>query len=239
MKKGAIAVILAIGLALSSSIVLALADIQALTMLPKIAGNTTTSGASIDSTNVTLTAESFFAVGSIASMIFDNQTITAFAGGNAGSNAASLSNSGSATSTGNNTIASVVPEKTFILTGSWHMKVEDGNVTYFTAKFTKVHVDATNRHTHKLANFHTTSSLPAKLNANGTTFISGTIDVGMNGANAWTSVRTTIMIEKLSTIVISLDPTDTDNHFKGQSIYGTVNLLIGKDGRPVLTFPHP
>ncbi|MFY3739755.1 MAG: hypothetical protein HMLIMOIP_000174 [Candidatus Nitrosomirales archaeon] len=61
----------------------------------------------------------------------------------------------------------------------------------------------------------------------------------MNGANAWTSVRTTIMIEKLSTIVISLDPTDTDNHFKGQSIYGTVNLLIGKDGRPVLTFPHP
>jgi hypothetical protein len=67
----------------------------------------------------------------------------------------------------------------------------------------------------------------------------GTTDVALNHAITWTHVKTVIAIDKLSTITIMLDPKDTSNHFLGQSIYGTVNMLKNKDGNSVVTFPRP
>ncbi|AIF84828.1 hypothetical protein NTE_02787 [Candidatus Nitrososphaera evergladensis SR1] len=137
-------------------------------------------------------------------------------------------------------LASVVPAKTFILSGAWHLNAENGKVTFFDARFTKVHLDASNRHVHEISNFRPASNdTSIRLNANGTTTIMGTTDVALNHAITWTNVKTAIVIDKLSTITIMLDPKDTSNHFVGQSIYGTVSMLKDKNGNHVAMFARP
>ncbi len=203
---------------LSLSILMQALSQRTVAQTPNAATNSAVTTAPASATNATLTADTFAAYGSIASLIFDTPVLEL--------------------TSGKNISTSVLPGKTFILTGFWHLKVVDGKVTSFTAKFTKVHLDATNRHTHQITNFHSTNNTPVILNANATTSISGRTDVALNGLSAWTNVKTTILIDKFSTITISLDPKDTANHFKGQSIYGVVNLLIGKEGKHFITFPH-
>jgi hypothetical protein len=153
------------------------------------------------------------------------------------SSSPSLSTNSTAAAT---TLSSVVPAKTFILSGAWHMKAENGKISLLDIKFTKVHLDASNRHVHEISNFHPASNNTSiKLNANGTTTITGTTDVALNHQVTWNNVKTVIVIDKLSTITIMLDPKDTSNHFVGQSIYGTVNMLKDKDGNNVAMFPRP
>jgi predicted membrane protein len=134
-----------------------------------------------------------------------------------------------------------VPAKTFILSGAWHIRVENGKILFLDIKFTKVHLDASNRHVHEITNFHPANinNTSIQLNANGTTTIMGTTDVALNQAATWNNVKTVIVIDKLSTITVMLDPKDTSNHFLGQSIYGTVNMLKDKEGNSVVTFPRP
>jgi hypothetical protein len=58
----------------------------------------------------------------------------------------------------------------------------------------------------------------------GSAFILGTVDVGMNGQKAWENVNANITVSKGRTIEIMLDERDVDYHFgKGQPIYGLVN----------------
>lgn len=167
----------------------------------------------------------------------NNMTSSTAPSNTTGSNMTSPSSSMNSTATMN---ASVVPPKTFILSGAWHLKAENGNITLLDVKFTKVHLDASNRHVHEISNFHPASNNTSiQLNANGTTTIAGTVDVALNHAITWTNVKTVIIIDKLSTITIMLDPKDTSNHFVGQSIYGTVNMLRDKDGHSIVTFPRP
>jgi hypothetical protein len=149
------------------------------------------------------------------------------------------------------TLASVVPAKTFILSGAWHIRAESGKISFLDIRFTKVHLDASNRHIHEIMNFRpaaaanstNTGSANAntslRLNANGTTTITGLTDVSLNHAVTWTNVKTVIVIDKLSTITIMLDPKETSNHFLGQSIYGTVNMLKDGKGNSIMTFPRP
>jgi hypothetical protein len=187
--------------------------------------------------------DTFSASGYIASLILPVPP----ASGQAGNSSSSTGSAAPSNATGGNTtsssspsltnsttnvtaLTSVVPAKTFILSGAWHIKAENGKISFFDIKFTKVHLDASNRHTHEINNFHPASNNTSiRLNANGTTTITGTTDVALNHAITWTKVKTVIVIDKLSTITVMLDPKDTSNHFLGQSIYGTVNML--KDGK--------
>jgi hypothetical protein len=76
-----------------------------------------------------------------------------------------------------------------------------------------------------------------KADINGTTTISGTSDIALNNLTVWHDVKTTIIINDLSTITISLDPAATGNHFSGQSIYGVVNALKDRNGNELVNFP--
>ena len=146
----------------------------------------------------------------------------------------------SSTITNSTTISSILPAKAFILSGAWHLKAENGTITFFDARFTKVHLDASNRHTHEIYNFHPASNNTSiLLNPNGLTTIAGTVDIKLNGAPTWTNAKMVIIIDKLSTIAITLDPKDTSNHFLGQSVYGTVSMLKGKDRNDIAAFPRP
>ncbi len=182
--------------------------------------------------------DTFAASGYIAGLILpvaDNTTTT-------------VTNSSATNAT---TLASVVPAKTFILSGAWHIRAENGKISFLDIRFTKVHLDASNRHVHEIMNFRPAAAANStntgdanantsiRLNANGTTTITGTTDVSLNHAVTWTNVKTVIVIDKLSTITIMLDPKETSNHFLGQSIYGTVNMLKDGKGNSIVTFPRP
>lgn len=148
--------------------------------------------------------------------------------------------SSAATITNSTTISSILPAKAFILSGAWHLKAENGKITFLDVRFTKVHLDASNRHVHEIGNFHPSSnSSSIRLNPDGITTIAGTVDIKLNGATTWTNVKTVIIIDKLSTVTITLDPKDTSNHFLGQSVYGTVSMLKDKDRKDIVTFARP
>ena len=200
--------------------------------------NSTTSGSSNTNAANLTGLDTFSAAGSISSLIYPNVTLPT----------ASQSASANATTARGNVIsnisnasgASVLPPKTFILSGFWHLKVSNGSVNFFDVRFTKVHLDATNRHTHEITNFTAmggNNNTPVKLNANGTTTITGTTGVALNNIVAWRNVKTTITINSLSTIIISLNPKDTTNHFVGQSIYGVVDLIKDKNSKDIEHFP--
>ena len=53
----------------------------------------------------------------------------------------------------------------------------------------------------------------------------GKMDVGTNGVISWFNVPSQINIEKGKTITISIDDKQNDNHFGGQAIHGTVNVI--------------
>jgi hypothetical protein len=53
----------------------------------------------------------------------------------------------------------------------------------------------------------------------------GTVDVELNGTDKWKGVHAEIVIERLNTIYIALDSNITANYFKGQPIYGIIDLL--------------
>jgi hypothetical protein len=175
--------------------------------------NTTVSAATNNATAI----DTFSAEGTIGSLILTNMTLLS-------------PSSNNATNVTATTPASVLPAKTFVLNGYWQLKVDNGNVTSFVARFTKVHLDATNRHTHEIANFTSNNNASVNPNVNGTTLISGISDVALNNITVWSKVNTTIIVNDLSTITISLDPSTTSNHFNGQSIYGIVYTLKGKSG---------
>ena len=129
------------------------------------------------------------------------------------------------------------PEKPYITVGNLNLNVTRGNVTDFIIDFIMVHTDGTTFHTHRLNNFEADSVIPVLLNPDGTTVISGMVDVGLNGNIKWTNVHTVVLIEKLNAISINPSDNDTENHFKGQTIYGAITSLVDQNGNKVITTP--
>ena len=113
----------------------------------------------------------------------------------------------------------------FILSGDWSMKVDKGKLTSFAANFYTGPVNGgTSNHTHQLSNFRVNNGNNV-LTPDKTISISGILDVGTNGKNAWNDVHATVVISKGRTITIGLADKDTQRHFMGQQIYGIVKRI--------------
>ena len=113
----------------------------------------------------------------------------------------------------------------FILSGDWSMSVDQGKLTNFNANFYTGPVNGANNHTHQLSNFRVNNNSPIQLSPDNSLSISGILDVGTAGNNAWNNVNTTIVISSGRTISISLDDNDTQRHFMDQQIYGIVKEI--------------
>lgn len=113
----------------------------------------------------------------------------------------------------------------FILSGDWSMSVDQGKLTNFNANFYTGPVNGANNHTHQLSNFRVNNNSPIQLRPDNSLSISGILDVGTAGNNAWNNVNTTIVISSGRTISISLDDNDTQRHFMDQQIYGIVKEI--------------
>jgi hypothetical protein len=163
--------------------------------------------------NSGVTFETFFAKGLIGSLIVDNN-IT-------------------------NATSSTVQKKLlaepvgYILAGNWSLDVVDQKLENFEINFTMVHPDGSDWHYHEISNFEPDFGIPILLDPGGTTIV-GMSDVGEDNMDKWFGVQTTLVISNLNTITIFLDPSDTDNHFSGQSIYGIVQSLMNEN-RSLLT----
>jgi hypothetical protein len=114
----------------------------------------------------------------------------------------------------------------FILSGDWSMNVEQGNLTNFNASFYTGPVNGADNHTHQLGNFRVDNSSPIQLSSNKSVSLSGILDLGTNGKEAWNDVNATVDISKGRSISIELADEDTERHFMGQQIYGIVERLI-------------
>lgn len=114
----------------------------------------------------------------------------------------------------------------FILSGDWSMNVEQGNLTNFNASFYTGPVNGADNHTHQLGNFRVDNSSPIQLSSDKSVSLSGILDLGTNGKEAWNDVNATVDISKGRSISIELADEDTERHFMGQQIYGIVERLI-------------
>jgi hypothetical protein len=113
----------------------------------------------------------------------------------------------------------------FILSGDWSMSVDQGKLTSFNANFYTGPVNGANNHTHQLSNFRVNNNSPIQLSSDNSLSISGILNVGTAGNNAWNNVNTTVVISNGRTISISLDDDDTQSHFMDQQIYGIVKEI--------------
>ncbi|MDP8942185.1 MAG: hypothetical protein M3M84_06570 [Thermoproteota archaeon] len=128
-------------------------------------------------------------------------------------------------------------EKPYITVGNLNLNVTKGKVTDFIIDFIMLHTDGTTFHTHQLNNFKADSVIPILLNPDGTTVISGMVDVGLNGDVKWTNVHTIVLIKKLNAISINPSDNATEDHFKGQTIYGAITSLVDQNGNKVIARP--
>jgi hypothetical protein len=202
---------------------------------------TTTSEVENDTTttsNDTSMSGNMTTSGNMTSSLGDNTT-TMMPQVITGDNATSSNNMtgmDNATSTISNETTTATEEITspYVLSGDWHLDVQDGSVSDFAANFTMVHIDGTERHTHDLSNFVSSNSSTIDTSGEGTSFIFGTADVATDGEQRWTGVDALIIIEGNNVISISLATEDTDDHFMGQPIYGIVDSMTDENGNEMI-----
>jgi archaellum component FlaF (FlaF/FlaG flagellin family) len=161
-------------------------------------GEKSTTTNTVTTTNTTTTFLTFSAMGTISSLNFYNNVIP----------------------------QDIAAAKKIVLSGYWNLHVNNGKLSFFEADFVAAPDDGSTSHTHQLTNFISSNNTkPIQITGNGSTVISGAIDVRINGINIWNDVKVTIFIFKGSTITITLDDIETEHHFTRQPIYGIVDRL--------------
>ncbi len=114
-------------------------------------------------------------------------------------------------------------------TGDWSMVVENGEMKNFVTNM--AWFNGTTGHTHDFLNFDSRDDI--ELAPDNILTIDGKMDVASNGVITWEGVDSTINIGGGGrTITISVDHEDTDHHFAGQPIVGTVTSLTPCSDKP-------
>ncbi len=133
----------------------------------------------------------------------------------------------------------------WLLSGDWVLASnsnDSNNSTTFDVEFIKVSTNGTMLHTHRITNFVPTtnaSDIASAFNSNNNAvIIIGKADVYFNDELAWSQADTILSIMNGTVLMIDIDSEDIDDHFHGQPIYGTVNMLSKDDGFSV-TLPMP
>ncbi len=133
----------------------------------------------------------------------------------------------------------------WLLSGDWVLASnsnDSNNSTTFDVEFIKVSTNGTMLHTHRITNFVPTtnaSDIASAFNSNNNAvIIIGKADVYFNDELAWSQADTILSLMNGTVLMIDIDSEDIDDHFHGQPIYGTVNMLSKDDGFSV-TLPMP
>jgi hypothetical protein len=145
----------------------------------------------------------------------------------------------------------------YVLVGNWSMNVVNGEVNYFQVDFIMGLQDGTQMQVYSIENLEnivipppSSSSSPAAepVSSPGQEFLSsllltpannyslslfGYADVLTNDTIIWQNVPLSIDIFNGNTMSILLYPSDTDDRFKGQPIYGIVTSILDENNNPI------
>jgi hypothetical protein len=145
----------------------------------------------------------------------------------------------------------------YVLVGNWSMNVVNGEVNYFQVDFIMGLQDGTQMQVYSIENLEnivipppSSSSSPVAepVSSPGQEFLSsllltpannyslslfGYADVLTNDTIIWQNVPLSIDIFNGNTMSILLYPSDTDDRFKGQPIYGIVTSILDENNNPI------
>jgi hypothetical protein len=155
-----------------------------------------------------------------------------------------------------NVTGSLLPPPIYVLVGNWSMGVVNGEVNYFQVDFVMGLENGTQMQIYSVENLEniviappsSSSSSPAEQEAGSTSdqelssndndnlvlsstnnyslSLFGYVDVSTGDTIEWQNVPVSINIFNGNTISILLYPSETDNRFKGQPIYGVVTDIL-------------
>jgi hypothetical protein len=119
------------------------------------------------------------------------------------------------------------PTGNWVVNGSWILKVQNGNVSFFSGN---MQWDPTNltkiQHTHNFANFRALPDTQSiSLGPNRVIDIKGVMDIGANNKIEWVNVPSEIKTAGNTITVLVLDDAKTGNHFNNYPIFGKISHL--------------
>jgi len=129
----------------------------------------------------------------------------------------------------------------WVLGGDWEFGVAKGNLTNLAVDITMSKIDGTGTHHHTIDSLRNVtgavspsrSERIALTNGNYTDF-KGTADITTNGEIKWKDVPITVHVANGNIISFNIDPSKTEDHFKGLPVFGTVESIIDQNGRELL-----
>lgn len=141
----------------------------------------------------------------------------------------------------------------WVLGGDWEFNVANGNLTNFVVDIKMTQVDGTAAHMHSIEKLTNATGMPmgsqqpeqldlmtgepgskiALVNGNATMF-RGNADITTNESVEWQSVPVHVTLFNGNVINISIDPSKTEDHFKGLPVFGTVQSIIDENGKELV-----
>lgn len=141
----------------------------------------------------------------------------------------------------------------WVLGGNWEFNVADGNLTNFVVDIEMTQIDGTATHKHTIESLNNATGMLmgsveplevdlmteqpstkiALVNGNSTMF-RGTADLTTNENVQWKDVPVHITLQNGNIITVNIDPTKTEDHFKGLPVFGTVQSIVDISGREVV-----
>jgi hypothetical protein len=129
----------------------------------------------------------------------------------------------------------------WVLGGDWEFGVAKGNLTHLAVDITMSKIDGTGTHHHTIESLRdvtgavspSRSERIALTNGNYTDF-KGIADITTNGEIKWKDVPITVHVANGNIISFNIDPSKTEDHFKGLPVFGTVESVIDQNGRELL-----
>jgi hypothetical protein len=139
----------------------------------------------------------------------------------------------------------------YVLVGNWSMGVVNGEVNYLQVDFVMALDNGTQMQVYSIENLENivipspeqnarltadeglSTNLVLSSTNNYSLSLFGYVDVLADDTVQWQNVPVSINIFNGNTISILLYPSDTDNRFKGQPIYGVVTLILDANNQPI------
>jgi hypothetical protein len=139
----------------------------------------------------------------------------------------------------------------YVLVGNWSIGVVNGEVNYLQVDFIMGLENGTQMHVYSIENLRNivisspaqnagltpdqepSSNLLLSSTNNYSLSLFGYVDVLTDDTVQWQNVPLSINIFNGNTISILLYPSDTDNRFKGQPIYGVVTWILDANNEPI------
>lgn len=129
----------------------------------------------------------------------------------------------------------------WVLGGDWEFGVNKGNLSNLSVDISMSKIDGKEAHHHTIESLRnaTGAILPvhsehiALISANHTDF-KGIADITTNGKIKWKNVPIVVHLLNGNVVNFNIEPTSTDDHFKGLPVFGTVESIIDQNGKELL-----